>query len=154
MGAMTLPWVSTTRPPKTSIMNMIGNSQYFFRTRMNRQSSERNDIDVPLKLIVDAFGRGSRRISDQPVSCGLRVAPQIEKVLSHPAEHNGNRCDHQEKKPAQHDRGDDLAQYQAKPGPGSIEGRQQRRAKQPDDNEAHRDQGVQRPRARFMPKTL
>jgi hypothetical protein len=64
MGAMTLPWVSTTNPPKTSIVNMIGKSQYFFRARMNRQNSNRNDIEGPLKLIVDALGNGPRRNSE------------------------------------------------------------------------------------------
>jgi hypothetical protein len=99
MGAMTLPLVSTTSPPKMSITNMIGASQYFFRSRMNRQSSKRNDIDTPLKLIVDAFRSGSRRISDQPASCGLRVAPQIKKVFSPSAQDHGNRFDHEEEQP-------------------------------------------------------
>jgi hypothetical protein len=77
-GAMALPCVRTTSPPKTSNMNIIGKSQYFFRTRMNRQSSKRNDIDAPLKLIVDAVGNESRRILDQLVTCGLRLAPHIQ----------------------------------------------------------------------------
>src|SRR5665213_3510738 len=38
-GAIAEPLVSTIRPPKTTIMIMIGNSQNFLRARMNAQSS-------------------------------------------------------------------------------------------------------------------
>jgi hypothetical protein len=73
MGAMTLPWVSTTSPPKRIIMNIIGTSQYFFRVDMNRQSSERNDIHSSAKLIVDALvgvGPGYLMASQQVVAGG------------------------------------------------------------------------------------
>src|SRR5436190_13852425 len=48
MGAMTLPLVRTTSPPKRIITTMMGASQYFFRARMNAQSSTISDIDAPL----------------------------------------------------------------------------------------------------------
>jgi hypothetical protein len=43
-GAIAEPLVSTTRPPNTTIMIMIGSSQNFFRTRMKRQISARKSI--------------------------------------------------------------------------------------------------------------
>src|SRR5258708_1143268 len=47
-GAITEPLVSTTSPPNTTIMTSIGNSQNFFRTRINRQSSTTKSIYCPL----------------------------------------------------------------------------------------------------------
>ena len=40
-GAIAEPLVSTIRPPKITIMIMIGSSQNFLRSRMNAQSSTR-----------------------------------------------------------------------------------------------------------------
>ena len=43
-GAIAEPLVRTTSPPNTTIMIRIGNSQNFFRTRINRQSSATKSI--------------------------------------------------------------------------------------------------------------
>src|ERR1700675_21473 len=47
-GAITEPLVSTTNPPNTTIISSTGNSQNFFRTRINRQSSATKSICCPL----------------------------------------------------------------------------------------------------------
>jgi len=45
-GATAEPLVNMTKPPKSTIMAIIGSSQYFFRTFMKATSSDMNDISV------------------------------------------------------------------------------------------------------------
>src|SRR6516164_6535214 len=54
-GAITDPCDSTTKPPKTAIMTMIGNSQNFLRTRMKAQSSRTKDMGRRIKIGASLF---------------------------------------------------------------------------------------------------
>jgi hypothetical protein len=44
-GAIADPCTRTINPPNTNSNSTMGASQYFLRTRMNSQSSLRNDMD-------------------------------------------------------------------------------------------------------------
>src|SRR5260370_946730 len=84
-GATTEPLVSTTSPPNTTIMIRIGNSQNFFLTRMNRQSSATKSISCPLELISHRLWRGTRRLSHDPVAVRARLPFEPQRVLPHHA---------------------------------------------------------------------
>jgi hypothetical protein len=63
-GAMTDPLLSTTNPPKTAIITMIGSIQNFLRTRMKAHSSNTNAICAAAsELMLHRFGVRSRRLS-------------------------------------------------------------------------------------------
>lgn len=68
-GATALPFVNTINPPNKTIMNRIGNSQNFFRTRMNIQSSARNDIGhVSSELVLEAVRTWTGWITLDPIA--------------------------------------------------------------------------------------
>ena len=64
-GAITEPLLSTTKPPKTAIMKIIGISQNFLRARRNDHNSSKNDM-VPRQncffIALVAGADGSRAI--------------------------------------------------------------------------------------------
>src|SRR5664279_2706389 len=95
-GAIAEPFVSTTSPPKITIMIRIGSSQNFFRTRINRQSSATKSIFVSLfrhdpfgkpalafpgralELVFHRLGQRSRWLPHDPIAVrvGLPLEPQ------------------------------------------------------------------------------
>src|SRR5258708_9961554 len=81
-GANTVPLVSTTRPPNTTIMTRTGSSQNFLRTRMKRQSSARKSIQRPSKLIAHALRRRTGWIADDPVAVPFRLALEPQEFLA------------------------------------------------------------------------
>src|SRR3954462_11132112 len=81
-GATAEPLVRITRPPNTTIITRIGNSQNFLRTRMKRQSSARKSIQRPSELIAHAFRRRTGRIADDPVAVPFRLAFEPQEFLA------------------------------------------------------------------------
>src|SRR5262245_6504804 len=90
-GAIAEPLVSTTRPPKTTIMIRIGSSQNFLRTRMKRQSSPTNSIIFSLELVLHCIRRGPGRRAHDPVARSIRLAPEPQQILAHGAQHEAGR---------------------------------------------------------------
>src|ERR1700693_4818123 len=90
-GAIAEPLVSTTSPPNTTIMISIGNSQNFFRTRINRQSSATKSISCPLELIFHRLGRWSGRAPHDPVARRLGLALEPQQIPSHHAHDEAGR---------------------------------------------------------------
>src|SRR5258708_10453388 len=84
-GATTEPLVSTTSPPNTTIMIRTGNSQNFFLTRINRQSSATKSMSCPLELISHRLRRWTRRLPHDPVAVGARLPFEPQQVLPHHA---------------------------------------------------------------------
>ena len=66
-GATALPWTRISKPPKSTIIRMIGNSQNFFRARKNAHISMTNDIYYTSELIFHCIGCRARRCSINPV---------------------------------------------------------------------------------------
>jgi len=76
-GATAEPCVKTINPPNSARTSRIGANQNFFLTRVNLQSSLRNDmwessIDKS-KLVFQAFWCRARRVTIDPVA-GLIVS--------------------------------------------------------------------------------
>src|SRR5471030_1604512 len=105
-GAITEPLVSTTSPPKTTIMVRIGNSQNFFLTRINRQSSATKSIFVLLELIAHRLGRWTRGLSHDPVAVRVRLPFEPQRVLPHHAHDQSGRQNRAEEQQRHDDRVD------------------------------------------------
>jgi hypothetical protein len=60
-GAITDPWVATSKAPNNAIVTSMGASQNFLRTRRNSQNSVR-------KLLILHFFQNCRLILDTPPS--------------------------------------------------------------------------------------
>src|SRR5271165_4395171 len=65
-GASAEPLLRTTSPPKTAIMKITGNSQYFLRVRRNAHSSCRNAIATSSDLLFP-----------EPVEARMYSAPRL-----------------------------------------------------------------------------
>src|SRR5580704_18756298 len=120
-GAITEPLVITTSPPNTTIMIRTGSSQYFLRTRMNRQSSATKSILCPSKLVSHGLGRWPGRLPHDPVAVRVRLPLQPQRVLSeHPHDEAGrqNRAVEQQR---HHDRADHAVEKQSEPQPYQVQ---------------------------------
>src|SRR5262245_43436226 len=134
-GATALPWVSTIRPPNTTIISSTGSSQYFFRTRKNRQNSSKNAIRAPpasrtgtgrLELVAHRVARRPGRLTHDPVTTGSRLAPQAQCVLAQQAHQHGQRRHHDEEDEAEHHRAHDPAQKISELCPQPVQGAKDR----------------------------
>src|ERR1044071_225754 len=94
-GAIAEPLVSTIRPPKITIMIMIGSSQNFLRSRMKAQSSTRIDpISLSRsELVFDRLRRRPRRRALDPVTLGATVDPQAQEILAEGPHDQADRHD-------------------------------------------------------------
>src|SRR5215467_13240998 len=117
-GATGLPCVSTVNAPNNTIMNRIGSSQNVFRTRMNRQSSAKNDIAlVSSELVAKTIWAGPRRLSFDPVAHRCTIDAPMEEVLPHRPAEKPDRHNRAEKQQDHDDRLNNAAQQQAQAGP-------------------------------------
>src|SRR5580692_8945153 len=111
-GAMAEPLVSTIRPPKITIMIMIGNSQNFLRSFMNAHSSTMIEPIASLlprsELILHGLRRRPRGLAFDPVALGAAVEPQAQKILAARPRQQADRRDGDEEQQPQHDRRHDL----------------------------------------------
>src|SRR6516162_9920902 len=130
-GAITDPCDSTTKPPKTAIMTMIGNSQNFLRTRMKAQSSSTKDMGRPQSILVlHRFGRRSGWLTDDPIARRLWITLQPERVFTKSAHHQPDRHHGRKEQKRHHDRIDHLVKHKAEPQPEPVERRESRRPEQ------------------------
>src|SRR5437899_11982393 len=83
-GAIAEPLVSTSRPPKISIMIRIGSSQYFLRARRKAQNSFRNEvIDRSFsELLCHGFRRWTGRLAQHPVALGGGILAPAHRILA------------------------------------------------------------------------
>src|ERR1700760_2303966 len=113
-GAIAEPLVSTIRPPKITIMIMIGSSQNFLRSFMNAQSSTIIEPIVSLlprsELILHGLRRRPRGRPLDPVALGAAVEPQAEEILAAGPRQQADRRDGDEEQQTQDDRRHDLVQ--------------------------------------------
>src|SRR5690242_14139765 len=108
-GAIAEPLASTRSPPSSSITITIGASQYFLRTRMKRHNSAIR-LMGGLELVLERFGRRSRRRALDPVCPGRFVEAQAQRVLAERTHEQPHRGDHAEEHDAEHDRAHDPMQ--------------------------------------------
>src|SRR3546814_10513698 len=80
-GATADPWVSTTRPPNSTITSSIGSSQNFLRIRRNRHSSARKDIGVS-ELIGHGRAGVGLAVARNPVAGGLGIEAPVQRILA------------------------------------------------------------------------
>src|SRR5215470_5002960 len=96
---MAEPLVSTIRPPKITIMIMIGSSQNFLRCLMKSQSSTRiapiglGPFQVRSELVLHGLRRRPRRGAVNPVALCVGIAPQPQEVLAKSAHDEADRHD-------------------------------------------------------------
>src|SRR4051812_11537449 len=112
-GAMAEPLVSTIRPPKITIMIMIGSSQNFLRARMNAQSSTIIEPIVSLlplgsELVLHGLRRRPRWLALDPVALGAAVHLGPQEILAESAHDQADRRDGHEEQQAEHQRIHDL----------------------------------------------
>src|SRR5215813_6396944 len=157
-GATALPWVSTIRPPNTTIINSTGSNQYFLRTRKNRQNSSKNAIGAPpqpvLELVAHRLARRPGRLAHDPVTTGSRLAPQAQYVLAQQAHQHGQRRHHDEEDEAEHHRAHDPAQKISELCPQPVQGAKDARPRQRRDEEHDRDAEPDRPAAARVPPAV
>src|SRR5215813_10293949 len=109
-GATALPFANTMSAPNTAIINKIGMSQNFRRSRMNPQSSVTNSTMMTSELLGHGMTRGSRRPSIDPVRLRCAVEPQAQWVLADRAKQQTDRRDGREVHQPEHDRTDTSVQ--------------------------------------------
>src|SRR3546814_11465567 len=80
-GATAEPWVSTTRPPNSTITSSIGSSQNFLRIRRNRHSSARKDIGVS-ELIGHGRAGVGLGVARDPVAGGVGLEAPVQRILA------------------------------------------------------------------------
>src|SRR6185437_14195127 len=100
-GAMAEPLVNTIRPPNTTIMIRIGNSQNFLRSRMKAQSSTIMAPILPAilstsELVAHRLRRRSRWCAVDPVAAGAAVDLQPQEVLAEGPHDQADRHDGEE----------------------------------------------------------
>src|SRR5206468_1319219 len=90
-GAKADPVVTTTRPPNTSDIKMIGSSQYFFRTRRNCQSSCKKAIIGSSELTLHRTLLRTAVVPYGPVARSACLASQAQHVSSRQSKHKAGR---------------------------------------------------------------
>src|SRR4051794_17931816 len=124
-GAMAEPLVSTIRPPKITIMIMIGSSQNFLRSRMNAHSSTIIEPIVSLlprsELVLHGLRRRPRGLPLDPVALGAAVHPQAQEILAERPHDEADRRDGHEEQQAEDQRVHDLVEEQAELQPKPVQ---------------------------------
>src|SRR5258706_4169636 len=95
-GATAEPWVSTTSPPRATMITTIGHSQYFFRARMKRKKSFTSDSIVALPAFLELILHRVRprgRLARDPVTSRRGLAAQAQQVLAEKPEREPHRHD-------------------------------------------------------------
>src|SRR5258706_9587639 len=106
-GATTDPLASTSRPPSTTVMTMIGRSQNLRRTTMKRHIWVTYSIAVSsrvLEQILEAVLGRTGRVAAQPVALRRRVPGPLHRVPAEAAHHVAHRREHAEEHDSHHQR--------------------------------------------------
>src|SRR5665213_1706567 len=129
-GAIAEPLTSMSNPPNTTIMISTGNSQYFLRTRMNRQSSATKSMLGPLKLISHGLRQWPRRLPLDPVAVCVRLPLKPQWVLACQAHRETGRQNRTVEQQCHHDGADEPLQQQSEFEPHQVERMQDPRPEQ------------------------
>src|SRR5436190_15266783 len=112
-GATTEPCASTSRPPSTTEMTMIGSSQYLRRAPRNchiciTKSMGRN-LSCLEHVAVAVVGR-ARRLARHPVARLAGLEAPAHRVAAEGAHQHGDRGEDGEEDDPEHHRRDDAAE--------------------------------------------
>src|SRR5258706_8787864 len=123
-GATAEPWVSTTSPPRATMITTIGHSQYFLRARMKRHRSFTSDSIVALpgflELVLHRVRPRGRLVRD-PIALRGGLAAQAQQVLAEKPEYQAHRHDRHREHEAHQQRIDYCVQQLPDPGPQPVE---------------------------------
>src|SRR5688572_18279952 len=108
-GATAEPCASTSRPPSTTLMTMIGSSQYLRRAPRNFHICTTRSIACLLEHVPVAVVRRARRIAFDPVARRGGVPLAAHRVAAEQAHHHPEGGEHAEENHPQHDGADDAA---------------------------------------------
>src|SRR3954447_11657206 len=114
-GATAEPLVSSSSPPKTTIISMIGSSQYFLRARRKSQNSARKTITRSRRalseLLAHRVGRRPGRLAQNPVARSVAIDAKPQRILAAPAHNDSDRRHRdEEQEPEDHRRHDAVEQ--------------------------------------------
>src|SRR3981189_1811155 len=123
-GATTEPWASTSRPPRTTLMMMMGSSQYLRRAPRKCHICVTKSIFRLLEHVPVAVVRRSRRIAFDPVARLRRLEAPAHRVASERAHQQSYRREYGKEDHAEHDRANHAPQQLAQLHPGAVERRE------------------------------
>src|SRR5687768_17469571 len=124
-GATAEPWASTSRPPRSTLMKMIGSIQYLRRAPRKRHiCSTKSICHSLLEHVAEAVVRRPRRIAPHPIARLRGLEAPAHRVAPERAHHQGNRREHAEIDQAEDHRTHHVVQQHAELHPGPVEGRE------------------------------
>src|SRR5919206_229247 len=127
-GATTEPLVRTISPPNTPMRTISGRSQNFLRARRKAQSSPANESMLSSELVLQGFGRGSRRMPRDPIGACLRIPLEPQEILAEGAHEHSHWGENEEEDSSHDERVHDLVQDEAEAEPGLVQRRKDGRA--------------------------
>src|SRR5687767_5279537 len=131
-GATTEPCASTSSPPRTTVMVMMGSSQYLRRAPRKRHIWTTKSMRTSLEHVFEAAVGGSRRVAVDPVGLPLRLEAPRQRIPPGRAHDPGGRGEDAEINDPEHHGAHEAVQERTEGHPGAVERREPLRARQGD----------------------
>jgi hypothetical protein len=104
-----------------------GSSQNFFRTRRKAQNSRKKLVIDPSELVLERFGRGAGRLTDDPIALSRRLELSPHRVLAGKPHQEAHRRNNGVEQNPKNEWADDEVQQQTEFCPQAIERRESTR---------------------------